>query len=354
MLTKDGVVVPYESGDELTEDGAYTLTFENYDGYKATYAFTIDTKAPEIKTEGADHRESVNEDVKVFYTEENLTAELFKDGKSLGEYTSGNPVSADGQYRIRVSDQANNVVEVEFTIDKTVDYAINVNDKGLSNSVIATANEQVTVSLTKNGEAMEYALGAAITEPADYVLVLTDALGNRSEVAFKVVEPLVKEFTHNFDEVEGFGGVTVNGEDKRLNYGTLELKEDGVYEVGVIVGGNTYLFTVEVDGTAPTVTINGVENGGETKDAVTVTAPSETATVKVIKDGEEIKYTIGDEITEAGAYRIIVEDEIGNSTEYSFEIVEGISGWVIFLIILGSLLLVGGIVVFILKKKEII
>lgn len=354
VLTKDGVVVPYESGDELTEDGAYTLTFENYDGYKATYAFTIDTKAPEIKTEGADHRESVNEDVKVFYTEENLTAELFKDGKSLGEYTSGNPVSADGQYRIRVSDQANNVVEVEFTIDKTVDYAINVNDKGLSNSVIATANEQVTVSLTKNGEAMEYALGAAITEPADYVLVLTDALGNRSEVAFKVVEPLVKEFTHNFDEVEGFGGVTVNGEDRRLNYGTLELKEDGVYEVGVIVGGNTYLFTVEVDGTAPTVTINGVENGGETKDAVTVTAPSETATVKVIKDGEEIKYTIGDEITEAGAYRIIVEDEIGNSTEYSFEIVEGISGWVIFLIILGSLLLVGGIVVFILKKKEII
>ena len=87
VLTKDGIVVPYESGDELTEDGAYTLTFENYDGYKATYAFTIDTKAPEIKTEGADHRESVNEDVKVFYTEENLTAELFKDGKSLGEYT---------------------------------------------------------------------------------------------------------------------------------------------------------------------------------------------------------------------------------------------------------------------------
>ena len=354
VLTKDGVVVPYESGDELTEDGAYTLTFENYDGYKATYAFTIDTKAPEIKTEGADHRESVNEDVKVFYTEENLTAELFKNGKSLGEYTSGNPISADGQYRVVVRDLANNEVSVEFTIDKTVDYAINVNDKGLSNSVIATANEQVTVRLTKNGEAMEYALGAAITEPADYVLVLTDALGNRSEVAFKVVEPLVKEFTHNFDEVEGFGGVTVNGEDKRLNYGTLELKEDGVYEVGVIVGGNTYLFTVEVDGTAPTVTINGVENGGETKDAVTVTAPSETATVKVIKDGEEIKYTIGDEITEAGAYRIIVEDEIGNSTEYSFEIVEGISGWVIFLIILGSLLLVGGIVVFILKKKEII
>ena len=169
-----------------------------------------------------------------------------------------------------------------------------------------------------------------------------------------MVEPLVKEFTHNFDEVEGFGGVTVNGEDKRLNYGTLELKDDGVYEVGVIVGGNTYLFTVEVDGTAPTVTLNGVENGGVTKDAVTIGTPSENATVKLYKDGAEVKYTVGDEITEAGAYRITVEDECGNLSEYSFEIEEGISGVVIFLIILGSLLLVGGIVVFILKKKEII
>ncbi len=354
VLTKDGTVVEYESGQELTEDGVYTLTFENFDGYKATYAFTIDTAAPVIATEGADHRESVNENVKVFYTEENLTAELFKNGKSLGEYTSGNPISADGQYRVVVRDLAGNEVSVEFTIDKTVDYAINVNDKGLSNSVIATANEQVTVSLTKNGEAVEYTLGAAITEPAEYTLAVTDALGNRSEISFKVIEPLVKEFTHNFDEIEGFGGVTVNGEDKRLNYGTLELFEDGVYEVGVIVGGNTYLFTVEVDGTAPTVTLSGVENGGVTKDAVTIGTPSENATVKLYKDGAEVKYTVGDEITEAGAYRITVEDECGNLSEYSFEIEEGISGVVIFLIILGSLLLVGGIVVFILKKKGII
>ena len=91
-----------------------------------------------------------------------------------------------------------------------------------------------------------------------------------------------------------------------------------------------------------------------TKDAVTIGTPSENATVKLYKDGAEVKYTVGDEITEAGAYRITVEDECGNLSEYSFEIEEGISGVVIFLIILGSLLLVGGIVVFILKKKEII
>ena len=353
VLTKDGTVVEYESGDELTEDGVYTLTFENFDGYKATYAFTIDTAAPVIATEGADHRESVNEDVKVFYTEENLTAELFKNGKSLGEYTSGNPISADGQYRVVVRDLANNEVSVEFTIDKTVDYAINVNDKGLSNSVIATANEQVTVSLTKNGEAMEYTLGAAITEPAEYALVVTDALGNRSEISFKIVEPLVKEFTHNFDEIEGFGGVTVNGEDKRLNYGTLELKDDGVYEVGVVVGGNTYLFKVTVDGTAPTISLNGVENGGVTKEAVTIGNPSENATVKVTLNGEPVEYTLGDEITEPGEYKVTVTDNIGNTAEYSFTIEKSISAGAIIGIILGILGVVGVVVVIILKKKNV-
>ena len=353
VLTKDGTVVEYESGDELTEDGVYTLTFENFDGYKATYAFTIDTAAPVIATEGADHRESVNEDVKVFYTEENLTAELFKNGKSLGEYTSGNPISADGQYRVVVRDLANNEVSVEFTIDKTVDYAINVNDKGLSNSVIATANEQVTVSLTKNGEAMEYTLGAAITEPAEYALVVTDALGNRSEISFKIVEPLVKEFTHNFDEIEGFGGVTVNGEDKRLNYGTLELFEDGVYEVGVIVSGNTYLFKVTVDGTAPSITFDGVDNGGSTKDAVIIGNLSENATVKVMLNGEPVEYTLGDEITEPGEYKVTVTDEIGNTAEYSFTIEKSISAGAIIGIILGILGVVGVVVVIILKKKNV-
>ena len=353
VVTKDGVVVDYESGDELTEDGEYTVTFENFDGYKATYAFTIDTAAPVIATEGANHREAVNEDVKVFYTEENLTAEIFKNGKSLGEYTSGNPVSADGIYRIVVSDLAGNKVEVEFTIDKTVDFAINVNDNGLSNSVIATANETVTVALLKNGEKIDYVLGSAISEPAEYTLAVTDGLGNHEEISFTVVEPLVKTFTHNFDDVEGFAGVTVNGEDKRLNYGTLELTEDGVYEVGVIVGGNTYLFKVTVDGTAPTLTLNGVENGGSTKDAVTIGNPSENATVKVTKDGEPVGYTLGDEIAEPGEYKVTVTDEIGNTAEYSFTIEKSISVGAIIGIILGVLGVIGVVVVIILKKKEI-
>ena len=226
----------------------------------------------------------------MFYTEENLTAELFKDGKSLGEYTSGNPISADGQYRVRVADQAGNEVSVEFTIDKTVSYNINVFDGGLSNSVMATASEQLTVSLTKNGEVIDYALGSAITEPADYVLVLTDAVNNRAEIAFTVIKPVLQNLTHNFDKIEGLGGVTVNGNEHRLNYGTLELKDDGVYEVGVIVGGETYTFKVTID-TLASYTAN-VHDGGFAN-SVTVKA-DENVTVSVTKNGEAFSKELAD------------------------------------------------------------
>lgn len=353
-LTKDEEVVEYKSGDVLTEDAKYTLTFENFDGFKAVYEFIIDTKMPEVTMEGASHREAVNEDVKVFYTEENLTAELFKDGKSLGEYVSGNPISADGQYRVRVYDVAGNEVSVEFTIDKTVDYEINVYDKGLSNSVVVASHEILTTELTKEGEKMDYALGSEINQVGDYTLVLTDALGNKEVITFRIVQQKVQAFTHNFDDIEGFGGVLVNGEDKRLNYGTLELFDDGVYEVGVIVGGKTYTFNVTVDGTAPTLTLNGVDNEGATKDPVSLTDISENAELKVFQNDVEIEYEVGSELTEAGSYRVQLIDECGNATEYTFEIEKSISGGIIALIVIGVLAVAGVIVFIILKKRKVI
>lgn len=88
-LTKDGEEISYTSGQKLTEDGEYMLTFRNYDGYETTYYFVIDTIAPEIKPEGLENGNTVNQDVKVLYEEQGVTAEIFKDGKLLGEYISG-------------------------------------------------------------------------------------------------------------------------------------------------------------------------------------------------------------------------------------------------------------------------
>lgn len=351
-VKKDGKVIEYTSGKKLTEDGKYEITFENFDGYKTTYTFIIDTAAPEIVLSGAKDGGTVNGDVSATFEGEGVTAELFKDGKSLGAYVSGTVIAVDGAYKIVVTDLAQNKTEVEFSIDKTAGYAINVNDKGLSNSVTVTANEEVTLVLTKNGETVEYKLGDAITAPAAYTLTITDALGNKAEVSFTIVEPLVQKFEHNFDETPGFEKALVNGEEKRLNYGTLELFEDGTYEVGIVVSGKTYTFTVTVDGTAPTLKLDGVENGGTTKGGVILSELTESATVEVYRDGEKIEYTPGSELTEVGQYRVVVTDEIGNSSEYTFAIEYSMNGGIIALIVIAAIAVVALVVVFIIRQKK--
>lgn len=97
-----------------------------------------------------------------------------------------------------------------------------------------------------------------------------------------------------------------------------------------------------------------MENGGSTKDAVSIGNPSEDATVKVTLNGEPVEYTLGDEITEPGEYKVTVTDEIGNTAEYSFTIEKTISVGAIIGIILGVLGVIGVVVIIVLKKKEII
>lgn len=145
----------------------------------------------------------------------------------------------------------------------------------------------------------------------------------------------------------------MNGEEKRLNYGTLELFEDGTYEVGIVVGGKTYTFTVTVDGTAPTIKLDGVENGGRTKRGVVLSEPSETAEVKVYRGEEEIEYKLGETISEEGEYRVTVTDECGNATVYTFTIEAGTNWALIILFIVLGLLIAGGVVFFFIRRKRV-
>lgn len=352
VVRKNGEVIEYASGDDLSDDGIYTVTFENFDGYKATYSFTIDTVNPVVKIDGANNGETVNRDVKVIFTEGTLTAELFKDGSSLGVYLSDTAITESGSYALVVRDLAGNKTEVTFGIDKYVDFAIDVNSNGLANSVTVTANESVSVFLTRDGEEIEYILGEAITAPAKYTLVLTDKLGNVEEIFFEIVKPLAKSFSHNFDDTPGFEKVLVNGEERRLNYGTLELLDDGIYEVGVVVNGKVYNFIVTVDGTAPTLTLTGVENGGSTKGSVALSDLSEKAEMKVYKNNAEISYTLGDVITEEGVYKVILTDECGNVTEYTFEILHSMNSGAVSLIIIGIMFIAGMAILIVLMRKK--
>ena len=481
-VTKDGEEIEYRSGVRLTEDGDYTIVFENHDGHKTVYTFTIDTEAPEISVDGAKAEGATNTNVSVTFEGEGVTATLEKNDTEVSDYASGTVVSEDGKYTVIVTDEAGNETKTSFVIDKSVSYDVNINDGGLANSVTIYEKENLEFVVTKNGTPIEYKDGTAITEPAEYTVTLTDDIGNKAEFSFTIVEPVVTKFTYNFDELAGFEKVLVNGNEARLNYGTLEitadgkytvdvvangethsfnvtvdtkvdysvnahdkgfansvkisanesvtatvtkngeafkyelgkeitepatygvqlvdalgnkvefsftiveptvgkfeeeidlipgfekvlvngnettiekgtlaLTESGVYEVSIIAGGKTQKFTVTVDATAPTLTLNGVENGGATTDAVTLTDVSEEAEVVVTLNGEQIEYTVGDELTELGEYKVTVTDAYGNATEYDFTIEKGANIALIVILIILGVAAIGVGVFFYFKKKN--
>ena len=261
-------------------------------------------------------------------------------------------LSRQGCYRITATDAAENVTEVSFTIDKSVNFAADIYDNAIVNSMTFTANENLTVNVTKNDEAIAYAFGEVLTEPGNYVVTLTDELGNIETYSFTITDPLVQSFFHNFDDVLGLDKVSVNGEETRLNYGDLTLDKSGTYEIAVTVNGKDYTFTVTVDSTAPAITLTGVENNGSTKGGVTLSDLTEKATVEVYKNGEKINYKLGDELTEDGQYRVVLTDELGNTNEYNFEILYSVNAGAVALIVIVLLVAIGGIVTVIVMRKK--
>lgn len=150
----------------------------------------------------------------------------------------------------------------------------------------------------------------------------------------------------------GLQSVTVNGEVRELHDGMLVLDADGCYTVTVQTVERTDSFQVTVDATPPTLTLSGVENGGETNGTVLMSDPSEDAELVVSKDGEAIAYRYGEPLTDAGVYHAILTDACGNQTEYRFVIIETAdTSWVAFAVIAGILAL-GGVALVLFRRRK--
>lgn len=321
-LKKDGDVIEYKSGTELKDDGKYELTFENFDGFKKVYIFTIDTIAPEVivKSVSGNTARVMSSDTVVLFTEAGATGKIYKNGTALGDYVSGALIKDSAKYSVVVTDLALNKTEVEFEIDKFVDFEIDINDKGLSNAVTIKGNEPLEVTLNKDGEIIEYAIGDTITEPGEYTVDLSDESYNHVSLSFTIVKPNATVFEHNFDEMPGFEKVLVNGEDTRLNYGTLLLDKDGDYEVSVVANGAEYKFGITIDTTAPKLMLSGVEDGQTTNSDVSIMWSDEDVKSVVFKlnGGQALTVENGMVFSDEGEYEIIAQDALCNTSKVSF------------------------------------
>ena len=160
-------------------------------------------------------------------------------------------------------------------------------------TVIISTNEDVDVIVTKDGENIDYNIGEALTDDGHYTVTIKDHFGNEETIGF------------------------------------------------------------EIDTTAPGITINGIEDGGKGDTKVTLTDMTEVGEIHVYKDGQEIDYELGQELSDYGKYEIVVTDKLGNSRTYSFELAFQANGAVIALVCIGIALIAGAIVLIVKRKKRV-
>lgn len=347
VITVNGETSEYTSGTTLSDDGEYEIVLTNMDGQTFVVSFVIDKIAPEYELTGADNGATVNNDISLVFGE-GITAEVSINGDTLA-YMSGEVLMAEGEYEFTLTDKAGNKTVVNVFVDKTADYEINTVDGFVSNDdVVIKANEELTISLSKDGEPFAYEFGTSITEEGNYIAHISDAYGNIAEVSFRVQKTVVlNDFAHDFTGVNIVSS-TCNGEACELNFAA-----DGKYEITATDGEKEYTFTVTLDRVAPEIVLNGAENGGETKSEVVVESISEEADITVYYNGEKIEYRVGASVSELGEYRIVVTDAAGNTREYTFTIVYGLNGGAIALIVIFVLLIVGIILGIVFGKRAV-
>ncbi len=253
----------------VSADGSYKIKLINIsdeDNFNE-YTFTIDNLAPNIALDGVNNNETTNKDVVVSWTDSDVVSSTYTiNGGGDVTFDNNTKFTEEGIYVITVVDDLGNSSTITFTIDKTLDYDIYVNDlvtadvDRTNQEVVIVNNENLTLSVTRNGSEYEYEFGNPLTEEGVYLFKVSDDYGNT--ISFQII---------------------------------IDKSVDAYVTTG---------------------------DGMISNDGVTITS-GEKVNVIVTKDGQEYQYTIGEEITEEGSYKVIIYDTYGNEKTIYFQIVNG-------------------------------
>ncbi len=349
-----GEPVTLENGAILSAEGVYTVTATNDLGTQKTKTFTIDKTvnySVEVGAIPTRNVEVTNENVAVF-SGETLFVSVTKNSEPYA-YSFGDVLSEEGFYTFRLSDDFGNSTTFSFTIDKSVSYSANIGNGLIASENVQIVNgEKLTVTVMKDNQVIDYEFGQPLEAEGSYKVLMKDAYGNEKTLGFTIVKGVKTTLDYTLGESVSVLKIERDGEEILFEGNRLNFTESGAYTVTAEAEGKTYSFVLELDNIAPTLELIGVKDGGVSGKAVTLDNLSEQATVEVFKDGELTPYELGSELKEYGEYRVVVTDEAGNQTEYSFTLKHVLNGGAVALIVIGIVVLVGGVAAILVMRKK--
>lgn len=274
-VTKDGTLYTEDFTGEIrfeatdANSGSYVIRLiriSDIENYKE-YSFAINTIAPNFGISVAD-KTTTNKNVTVTWTETDIVSITYAlNNCEAIELKNGEVLAEEGVYIITATNDLGTQSHKTFTIDKTLEYDVLINDTetigvdATNKNVTVINHEPLNVDVTKNGMKYDFTFGQLLTDEGNYGFRISDEYGNTA--AFFVLI------------------------DK----------------------------TVDISAT--------IGNGVITNDDVVIIAGEKVNTM-LTKDGEEYAYTLGSTLTEEGLYRMTAYDLNGNEKILSFQIVRGI------------------------------
>ncbi len=329
-MTKDNEQFYYDFGLFLTEEGYYTALIKDVFDNSFYFTFTIDKTPPVAELFGVEDFGKTNGGVWATSLEGGLSSWIVYNGITVMDYVLGTELTLNGNYVLYIQDNAKNTTTFTFEIDNQIDYDINVYSGGISNGEVKiVAYENLTIVMLKDGVSFEYNFEDILYEEGEYSYTIVDDLGNLTSNFFYIINKNKQNLTHILQENISVQSVVFdNGNYVDYDYefilvdGNLYLHEEGLYVVSIIDENTnkTYSFVLTIDTTAPTLELVNVEDGGSTTSNVIMRNLSETpCDIYVWVDGMRYEYTINDEIEKSGSFIVILVDEAGNQTQYTFE-----------------------------------
>ena len=185
----------------------------------------------------------------------------------------------------------------------------------------------------------------------EYALTVTDTVGNVTTYNWSILPCKARDYSINVPD--GFTvAVELNGQvvDAVIDGDMLSLTENGNYKLSFVNANSNWQLELCVDNMAPSVQF---EN---TRKSVIISQPNkDDITYTLYFNGTQTAFNLKNsvELTKVGSYRLVCVDEVGNVTEYIFEL-NYLSDISIALICVVSALVVIGIVaivVFRFKRK---
>ena len=302
VVKKNGVVIPYEKGQQLTDDAIYEITVTDKAGNTETVTFTMDSVSPTAMVKPAQlgvvsqldlnnlevvdslddlNLALLNKDVLLTEDAEFL---LFKKSKDINVLDKNIPIykpvkmpedkviDEEGQYYLVAYDKAYNVTAIAFTVDRTAP-VINGLEEGkvfYNTDVTITVTEanpylflgqDMTVTVTKKGDILPktYKANEAFTlSDGEYTIKAKDIAKNETEEIKFVVDTVAPVINVNINgELQqsntSYTDIIATVDEKNLTTDTNEVKPD-VYAKD----GEEYKL-VEENATSLDLSVNGVE-----------------------------------------------------------------------------------------------